>query len=298
MKRRDFLNSTALAAVAVSTTGFIRFNGHNFTGDCETTTDILGPFYRPGSPVRNTLLIKGEGGVPIELYGIIKHNDCSSPYKNAKVELWHCNNDGVYDNTTDEFRYRGTTHTDDKGLYSFNTILPVPYDAGGGLVRPAHFHMMITAEGYQPLVTQLYFTGDKNIMNDAAAASPTAERRILKVENLNNGSKKVNYDVSMASSLAVEAVALKKLTGSYTSTKDPKGKKEFFIKDNQLWLKNEVFGEMYEYVGHNKFEYPGMPPGSYSFLQFEILATGAVQLTMAEAYGTYKSPAAIFLNEP
>ncbi len=297
MKRRDFLNSTALAAVAVSTSGFIRFNGQNFEGDCETTTDILGPFYRPESPVRNTLLVKGEGGVPIELYGIIRHNDCRSPYKNAKVELWHCDNDGVYDNTTEEFRYRGTTHTDDDGSYSFNTILPVPYDAGGGLIRPAHFHLMITAKGYQSFVTQLYFTGDKNLINDPSAASPTAERRILKVENLNDGSKKVNYNISMASSLAVETVALKKLTGTYTSTKDPKGKKELFIKDNQLWLKNEVFGEMYEYVGHNKFEYPGMPPGSYSSLQFEILTTEAVQLTMAEAYGTYVSPTAIFIKK-
>src|SRR5262249_42449122 len=154
------------------------------------TTDILGPYYRPDSPVRNNLVIKNEAGDLIELSGIVNHKDCITPYKNAKVELWHCSGKGVYDNDSDEYHYRGTTFTDDKGRYSFNTILPVPYDISGGKFRPAHFHMMITAEGYQPLVTQLYFSGDKHIDEDESASAPTAKRRILDVKNAADGSKK------------------------------------------------------------------------------------------------------------
>jgi len=52
MQRRTFLSQTILSAVAISTSGFIRFDGQRYVGECETTSDVLGPFYRPDSPVR------------------------------------------------------------------------------------------------------------------------------------------------------------------------------------------------------------------------------------------------------
>jgi protocatechuate 3,4-dioxygenase beta subunit len=118
MKRRKFIATTALTAIAVSASGYIRFDGKTLKGDCETTTDILGPFYCPDSPVRNNLRIPGEPGAFVELCGTIKHNDCITPYNNAKIELWHCDGKGVYDNTSDKFRYRGTTYGNEKGEYS------------------------------------------------------------------------------------------------------------------------------------------------------------------------------------
>jgi hypothetical protein len=54
-------------------------------GDCETTSDILGPFYRPNSPVRRNLVDKGEKGTLVELSGKIKHLDCVSPYKMLRL---------------------------------------------------------------------------------------------------------------------------------------------------------------------------------------------------------------------
>ena len=107
--------------------------------------------------------------------GTVKQKDCLTPCQKAKIELWHCSSSGVYDNTSSDYLYRGTTYSDDKGQFLFKTILPVPYDIGGGLKRPAHFHMMITAQGYQPLVTQLYFSGDPYISKDATSSSPTAK---------------------------------------------------------------------------------------------------------------------------
>ena len=234
MKRREFITATTLTAIAVSTSGFIRFNGNNFEGDCETTTDILGPFYRPDNPIRNNLRIPGDTGILTELSGIIKHNDCKTPYKNAKIELWHCDEKGVYDNTSDKYLYRGTTFCNEKGEYSFKTILPVPYDTGGGNFRPAHFHLMITAQGYLPLVTQLYFTGDQYIDKDQFASSPSAKRRILEVQTLKDGAKKVLYNVSMSETLIVEPTVLTKLTGVYKSEKDKNDKHEFFVKNKLL----------------------------------------------------------------
>jgi catechol 1,2-dioxygenase len=279
MQRRAFIKNTALSAVAVSAFGFIEFDGKKYTGDCETTTDILGPFYRPGSPVQNNLAIKGEPDELIELSGIIRHKDCTTPYQKAKIELWHCDAKGLYDNSSSDFRYRGTTYSDEKGNYTFNTIHPVAYDAGGGHIRPAHFHLMITAEGYQPLVTQLYFTGDTHISKDMYAASPNAKSRILNVQKLNNGTKKVVYDVSMAEVLRLEAASLDKLTGTYSSVISKKKTVELLSRNNVLWMKNEAFGNKFEYTGNNSFEEAGNPAGSYWKLHFELLASGGIQLS-------------------
>ena len=95
MKRREFAKLTGLSIIAVSTTGFIKFNGENYVGDCKTSSDILGPFYRPDSPVRNNLVIKDLPGEITELSGTIRHKNCTTGYKNAKIELWHCSNDGA-----------------------------------------------------------------------------------------------------------------------------------------------------------------------------------------------------------
>ncbi len=295
MKRRDFIANTALTAIAISTSGFIKFNGKNFEGDCETTTDVLGPFYRPGSPVRNNLIIKGEAGDPVELAGFIKHKDCITPYKNAKVELWHCDVKGVYDNGSADFRYRGTIMTDEKGFYSFRTILPVAY-GGEGFIRPAHFHLMITAAGYQPLVTQLYFRGDAHIAKDPYASSPKATKRILTV-NKNNGTTKVNYDVGMSEVLHLEAATIDRIAGVYKKTSDNNKTAELFNYDNSLWMKNEAFGNKFEYTGKNSFEEAGNPSGWYWTLQFEILSSGGIQLTESYIDVDASKKIAVYLKE-
>jgi catechol 1,2-dioxygenase len=283
MERRTFLRNTALSAIAVSATGFIRLEGKQYVGDCETTSDILGPFYRPNSPIRNNFVEKGTKGKLVELLGKIKHNDCMTPYKNAKIELWHCNELGVYDNSTDAMKYRGTTFSDEKGNYSFKTILPVAYDAGGGQIRPAHFHIMITAESYQPLVTQLYFNGDPHIKEDAYANSDAAKRRRLEVTDAKEG-KKVFYDVSMAKIIQVDAAAIDRLIGTYINESDKTMFNEFFKHKNTLWQKNEVFGEEYRYVGNNKFEYAGAPTGLFKTYTFEIFGSGAIKCTLEYLY--------------
>lgn len=281
MYRRSFIKNTALCAVAVSASGFIRFDGNKYVGDCETTTDILGPFYRPDSPIRKNLLIKGDKGILTELSGIIMHKDCSTPYKNAKIEIWHCDAKGVYDNSSDEFRYRATSFSDNKGYYSFKTILPVPYDIGGGQARPAHFHLMITAEGYQPLVTQLYFTGDPFLTKDPSSASPTAKKRILDLQTLADGTKKLVYNVGMSDVLALEPTAIDRLAGLYTNEKNATQQLEFLAKNKGLWLKNEVFGYNLVYLGNNTFEIPFSEP--LNRLHFELLSNGSVKLTGEEA---------------
>ena len=164
-----------------------------------------------------------------------------------------------------------------KGFYSFQTIMPVAY-AGPGFTRPAHFHMIITAERYQPLVTQLYFKGDQHIKEDAYASAPSAKRRILDVQKTNSGLK-VRYDVGMSEVLPAEAASIDRLTGKYTDISDNKNIAELFNYQNRLWRKNEAFGNKFEYIGNNTFEEVSNPSNIYWKLEFKILTAGAIELT-------------------
>ncbi len=268
MKRRAFTKLTGLTAVAITATGFVRFDGTSYKGDCQTTSDILGPFYRPDSPKRDNLVIKGMPGDIVELSGTIRHKDCSTPYKNAKVELWHCDAKEVYDNHSDEYRYRGTTYCDEKGRYKFTTQMPVPYDVGDGTIRPAHFHLMVSAPGYQSLVTQIYFTGDPYLDKDSSSAAAEAKQRTLEVMT-DGKTKKVLFDCNMSDRLKASHDALGKIVGKYQKEGSSKSM-VFFEKEGQLWQKNEVFGRWYEYSGDNTFEYGGMPKETYDRLQFVL----------------------------
>ncbi|MEQ9288892.1 MAG: catechol 1,2-dioxygenase [Cyclobacteriaceae bacterium] len=268
MKRRDFAKLTGLGAMAVYTTGFVNFNGRFYEGDCQTTTDILGPFYRPNSPVRNNLVIKDMPGDVVELSGVVRQRDCITPQKGAKVELWHCSADQVYDNDSDEFLYRGTTFCDNHGKYSFLTQMPVPYEVGGGIYRPAHFHLMISAPGYQNLITQIYFTGDPYLDKDSSSAAAEAKSRILNFSE-SGGRKGLLFDVNMGKKLGASFAALKQLVGKY---KDDKSGRiiELFHSEGLLWMKNEVYGKCYEYIGDNTFTFPGTSTGTYEKLKFDL----------------------------
>ncbi len=277
MNRRKFNSIASLGAIALTTSGFIRFNGTSYVGDCATTTDILGPFYRPDSPVRNDLVLEGAPGAITVLRGKVKHQDCVTPYKDAKVELWHCSADEIYDNDSDEFRYRGTTFCDEQGNYQFTTQMPVPYDAGGGNYRPAHFHLLISAPGYQSLVTQIYFTGDPYLEKDASSASPSAKGRILPVESVSDGTKTVTFDITLTDRLLIEPTAVDKLVGTYR-WKERQGEITFFNHRGQLWIKNEVFGLGLNYIGNNTFQYLDRGPNDGDKLIFEVQKDSAVQL--------------------
>jgi len=287
MKRRTFTRLSGLGAVAVTTTGFINFNGKSYVGDCETTSDILGPFYRPGSPERNNLVIKGEDGQLTKLSGIIRHKDCTTPFYGARIELWHCSAAEIYDNDSDEFRYRGTTFCDADGKYSFTTQMPVPYDAGGGNYRPAHFHLLISAPGYQNLITQIYFVGDPYLESDDYSANAAAKNRILEIEE-KDGVKYVSFDCNLNNQLNASFEALDKIVGTYKE-EGKESKLTLFSHNGLLCRKNEVFGLYYDYIGNNEFVYSGMPSGQEDKMHFELKTQGNTTLTRTTKWGENRS---------
>jgi protocatechuate 3,4-dioxygenase, beta subunit len=61
------------------------------------------------------------------------------------------------------FQYWGRAVTNEQGDYWFKTIVPgfYPIDLEAGQYRPSHLHFQLLLPGQPPLVTQLYFRGDR-----------------------------------------------------------------------------------------------------------------------------------------
>lgn len=279
MKRRTFIKNSVLTAFSVSAFGSIQLKGKNFEGSTPTTTDILGPFYRPGSPLRTNLIPGSYEGDVLNLSGTIYQSDGITPIPDAQIESWQCDENQQYDNTSDEYKLRGTIKTGNDGKYSFKTIVPVPYP-DGDTWRPAHIHLRISSGSYQDLITQIYFKGDPYIEVDTASASKQAVSRILDINTNSSGEKEVIFDIVLSESYELDEAGYQKITGLYQLEN---GMAEFIREDDLLILKvNGQIQEAMYYKGNNSFA------GSQNFnhAEFEILASGEVitKLTLWDSW--------------
>ncbi|MBO6517843.1 MAG: hypothetical protein JJ975_14960 [Bacteroidia bacterium] len=186
MDRKKFLTTATLTAFSYSIFGCVKPVGDRFEGSCETSKDILGPFYRPDAPFRSDLTSSKNANPIINIVGAVYQDDCQTPIPEALVEIWHCDGAGGYDNTSDEYRYRASWETNDEGQYVFKTQMPGKY-LNGKLYRPAHIHFRVSAKGHNELISQLYFQGDPHITNDPWASSPNAVHRIVPIIPVGTG---------------------------------------------------------------------------------------------------------------
>ena len=102
----------------------------------------------------------------------------------AKLDIWQANDDGFNDvqqrGIQPEMNLRGVFTSDDKGRFSFRSAhphyYPIPYDGSVRDMlkaldrnpnRPAHLHFMVSAQGYEKLVTHI-FTPDCPWLKDDA----------------------------------------------------------------------------------------------------------------------------------
>jgi protocatechuate 3,4-dioxygenase beta subunit len=277
MKRRTFIKESSLTALSISAFGSIRWNGNKYVGDSVTTTDILGPFYRPGAPLRSNLIESGSTGIPLTLKGRIFKDDAVTTIRDSLVEIWHCDENEYYDNDSDAYRYRGAVKTNSRGEYEFKTIIPVPYKANPDNEeswRPAHIHMLVSVPGQQDLITQLYFKGGKYVEKDRWASAPEAVNRILEMSSNTAGESEVNFDVVMQKEFPLDEKVYQKMTGLYKMEDD---NVEFVKVDDLLFMKwNGQLREGLRYVGNNSFV------GGTGNLQvsFELLAGGGSKATV------------------
>jgi len=177
---------------------------------------IEGPYYIPDSPSQQTG--KGapakisqrpdEKGTRLLFQGQVRGTD-GKALPNAKIELWHADEDGFYSQfapNLPEWNLRGTFIADEEGHFAIDTIQPAPYQiptdgacgqliaaAGWHAWRPAHLHLKVSAPGHELLTAQLYFPGDEH--NDDDIASAVKPELILDPQDASDGhGKEVNYD--------------------------------------------------------------------------------------------------------
>ena len=200
MNRRKFIISSSMTACAMSTFGSVVEEATGkFVGDCGTTNDILGPFYRPDAPIRSDLTFAGLAGTVVTLKGKVFKADCVTPLPDAMVEIWHCNSKGDYDNDSKEYLHRARLFTGKAGDYRFKTILPGKY-LNGELYRPSHIHYRVTEKNSRELISQIYFMGDPQISADPWASKEKARHRILQIAPEDTqGNLAINFDIYLES---------------------------------------------------------------------------------------------------
>jgi catechol 1,2-dioxygenase len=271
MKRATFIKQSSLLALSVGVFGKITSSGQGYIGNTPTTTDILGPFYRPDAPLRSNLIPAGETGEVLHLSGTVYDEKGKMPLPNALVEVWHCDEHGVYDNTSDAYRFRGAVRTGSDGKYYFKTLIPVPYKDSETHTRPAHIHMRISGTRYQDLITQVYFKDDSYIPGDISSSSPLSAQRILTITQNAANQKEVDFDITMAKEYPLDPAVLELVTGLYQTENTMA---EFYKKGDLLFMKwNGQIMEAMEYKGNNSFE------GGLGFVKarFEPQMKGAVK---------------------
>jgi hydroxyquinol 1,2-dioxygenase len=150
-----------------------------------TENTVLGPFHVAGAPhypMGTNISLDGKGESCL-FTGMVRDLE-GHPVADAKIDVWCDNADGYYDvqqpGIQPQWNNRGIFITGPDGAYSFRGIRPVSYpipDDGpvGQMLaalgrhpnRPAHVHFLVSAPGYETIVTHTFVEGDRWLSSDA-----------------------------------------------------------------------------------------------------------------------------------
>jgi catechol 1,2-dioxygenase len=149
-----------------------------------TESTILGPFYRPDAPFRETgdsIEISDVHGQRTVVTGTVR-DAAGTPIAAAVVDVWQTAPNGLYDIQDPyqaDFNLRGRFRTDADGGYRFATVRPADYsipddgpvgkllaETGRHPWRAAHIHVKISADRFQPLTTHLFDADSKYLHSD------------------------------------------------------------------------------------------------------------------------------------
>jgi protocatechuate 3,4-dioxygenase beta subunit len=160
--RRKFLRNLGLGAA------FFTVPGAFAEELLRTPRQTEGPFYPDHLPLDtdNDLIILNNSLTPA--VGQITHlsgrilDSHGEPIRNALVEIWQADNNGVYLHSRDthgprekNFQGFGRFLTGSTGDYYFRTIKPALYPG-----RTRHIHFAVKTKGREKLITQCYVKGE------------------------------------------------------------------------------------------------------------------------------------------
>jgi protocatechuate 3,4-dioxygenase beta subunit len=143
------------------------------SGGAVTESTVLGPFYVADAPFREygeSVVLKDDGE-PTVVSGVVRGTD-GKPIGGAVVDVWQTASNRMYDvqdPDQPEYNLRGRFRTRDDGSYRFVTVrpmsYPVPHDGPVGKLlrdtgrhpwRAAHIHVIVSADGFQPVTTHIF----------------------------------------------------------------------------------------------------------------------------------------------
>jgi hydroxyquinol 1,2-dioxygenase len=163
-----------------------------------TESTVQGPFYVPGSPLREygaNIAEESDAGVPALVRGRVLDLQ-GRPIAGAEVDVWQNGDDQLYAvqrHDAPEEHLRGRFITREDGGYAFLAVrptpYPIPYDGPVGRMleltgrhpwRPAHVHMIIRADGYRTLTTHVFDVESPYLDSDAVfAVKPSLTRAFV-----------------------------------------------------------------------------------------------------------------------
>lgn len=157
---------------------------HRATGGATEQT-VLGPFHVAGAPILplGASISKDRKGLPCVVRGRVLGVD-GRPIAGALLDVWQTSEDGFYDiqqpGIQPEGNLRGRFRSAADGAYWFVTVkpcsYPIPTDGPVGELlegmgrhpyRPAHIHLIVDAEGFEPVTTHIFVAGDPYLDSDA-----------------------------------------------------------------------------------------------------------------------------------
>lgn len=173
-KRQEFVLLSDVLGASMQT---IAVNNAAYKDATEAT--VFGPFFVEDAPLidQGGDMSFGAKGQPAWVEGTVTDTD-GNPVAGARVEVWECDEDGLYDvqYTDDRTACRAHLFTDEQGRYAFWGLTPVPYpiphdgpvgkmlqSVGRSPVRAAHLHFMVTAPELRTLVTHIFVEGDPQL---------------------------------------------------------------------------------------------------------------------------------------
>lgn len=187
--------------------------------DDPTPAQIEGPFHpveeQPDTDLDLTIIAghtSAAAGDIIVVRGRIVDTE-GRPLSDALVDVWQANHFGRYRHPDDRnpaqldphFQGWGLIRTDASGGYSFKTVRPGPYSLevfGDEGWRARHIHFKVSHPGAKSLTTQMYFSGDPLLEQDAQIAEvPEARRHLLITEEETDASSGLplhRFDIVLA----------------------------------------------------------------------------------------------------
>ena len=150
-----------------------------------TENTILGPFYVPDAPHYEhgaNICLDGKGE-PMLVEGHVR-DTAGKPIDGASIDVWQTNEDGFYDvqqkGVQPDFNLRGVFRSGPDGAYWFRSVkprfYPIPNDGPVGQMlealgrhpnRAAHIHVIVTAPGYDPVITHIFEPSCRYLSEDA-----------------------------------------------------------------------------------------------------------------------------------